>query len=142
MSFRAETSLKENYCLIEVDIMTNYTSKRSFLNSLNVDRRFLVKYVSKKLNNSIPLYHIAAVINFLFEELMAELKSKNSIVIGNFGKFFMKKLGPRRHYDVVKKTIKMAAGNLILRFKLNKDIQEILTNNLDVAKTFKEHQNG
>lgn len=119
-----------------------YTSKRSFLNHLNVDRRFLVKFVGKKINNSIPLHHITAVINFLFEEVMEQLVNNNAVIIGNFGKFFIKKLGPHRHYDLVRKEMKISEGNKILRFKLNKDIQKIITNNLDIAKTFGDPQNG
>lgn len=122
--------------------MSKYTSKKSFLESLNVDRRFLTQYVSRKLNRSIKIHHVAAVIGFLFDELISELYYNKMIVIGKFGKFFIKKLGPRRHYNVIKKEIMISEGHEILRFKLHKDIKKILTNNLDIAKTFGERNNG
>lgn len=122
--------------------MSKYTSKKSFIDHSNVDRRFLAAYVSKKIKRSIPLHHISAVISFLFDELITELANSNSIIVGKFGKFFMRKLSSRRHYSIVDKQLKVSEGNTVLRFQFHKDIQQILTNKLDVAKTFGEKHNG
>lgn len=118
--------------------MAKYTSKRSFLNHLNVDRRYLAQYVSNKLHKTIPYKNIVAVIGFLFDELMDELLQDKPIIIGNFGKFIVKKLKPRAHIDIIHKRKVMSQGHKILRFQLNKDIKKILTNNLDIEKTFGE----
>jgi len=122
--------------------MKKYTSKNNFLLNGSVDRRILINYVSKKIKKSLPLYHISAVIGLLFEELLSELISKKEIVIGKFGKFMIKKLGPRRHHNVALKQIVVSEGNEMLRFQFHKDIQKILTNNLDIAKTFQETNDG
>ena len=117
----------------------SYTSKKRFQQSKNVDKRFLVQYVSKKLHGTIPLYHISAVISFLFDELIEELRAGSIITIGKFGKFFLKHLRIRRYHDVIERKIKMTEGTKTLRFQLHKDIQKILTNSLDIAKTFGSH---
>jgi len=119
-----------------------YTSKNNFLLNGSVDRRILINYVSKKIKRSVPIYHISAVINILFEELFDELISSRMIVIGKFGKFLIKKLGPRRHHSVTAKQIVVSEGNDMLRFQLHEDIKKILTNNLDIAKTFQEANDG
>lgn len=115
------------------------TSKQRFQQSKSVDKRFLTQYVSKKLHNRIALYHISAVISFLFDELIEELRSGSIITIGKFGRFFLKHLQIRRYHDVIDRKIKMTPGTKTLRFQLHKDIQKILTNSLDIAKTFKDH---
>lgn len=118
---------------------SKYTSKQRFQQFKHVDKRFLVQYVSKKLNGRIKLYHISAVISFLFDELIEELRAGSIITIGKFGKFFLKHLRIRRYHDVIERKIKMTPGNKTLRFQLQKDIQKILTNSLDIAKTFGDH---
>lgn len=117
---------------------SKYTSKQRFLQSKNVDKRFLMQYVFNKLHGTIPVHHVSAVINFLLDELIEELRAGSIITIGKFGKFFLKHLRIRKYHDVIERKIKMTEGTKTLRFQLHKDIQKILTNSLDIAKTFED----
>ncbi len=119
-----------------------YTSLKRFQLIKNVDRRFLWQYVGRKLRGKVLVVHVMSVVNILLDELTKELLTVGSIKIGNFGKMFFKQMSPRRHYDFSRKKIMEAKGRAVLRFKLNKKAQLIITNNLDVAKTFVEDDNG
>lgn len=121
---------------------TKYSSLKRFQNLNNVDRRFLWQYVARKLRKRVLVTHVASVVNIVLDEMVNELLSIGLIKIGNFGKFFFKQMLPRRHYDFNKREIVLSKGSKILRFKLNENVQEIITNNLDVAKTFKEDKDG
>lgn len=117
--------------------MSTKTSKESALD-LNIDKRFLSQYVAKKINYSINTYHILAVIGFLFDEIMIELSKNKPIIIGKFGKFFMKTMKSKRFFNIIDRKIDFTKEKKVLRFQFNKDIQEILTDNLDIAKTFED----
>lgn len=104
----------------------------------SIDRRFLWQYVLKKINKSIHHAHVMSVINILLDEVITELISSKKIKIGNFGNFVIKKLNPRKHFNVFTKQYEMSKGNKIVRFELNKKIRKFLIKNLDVAKTFSE----
>lgn len=119
-----------------------YTSLKRFQLIKNVDRRFLWQYVGRKLRGKVLVVHVMSVVNILLDELTKELLTVGSIKIGNFGKMFFKQMKSRRHYDFSRKKIMESKGKAILRFKLNKKAQVIITNNLDVAKTFAEDNNG
>lgn len=119
-----------------------YTSLKRFQETSNVDRRFLWQYVAKKLKRKILAIHVASIVNILLDELVSELQIIGTIKIGNFGKLFFKQMKPRKHYDFSRKKVMESKGRRMLRFKLNKNVQTIIVNNLDIAKTFKENDNG
>ena len=76
------------------------TSKIRFEKDKSVDRRYLLSYVFKKLNNSVHYFHIQSVVTIMFEEMLKDLNDGLEISIGNFGKFLLKKLGARKHYNI------------------------------------------
>lgn len=125
-----------------MSIKQKYSSLKRFQTLQNVDRRFLWQYVARKLKRKILVTHVASVVNILLDEIVNEIISIGSLKIGNFGKFFIKQLSPRRHYDFNKKQIIVSPGHQALRFKLNKNIHAIITNKIDVAKTFKGDKDG
>jgi len=104
----------------------------------SIDRRFLWQYVLKKINNSIHHAHVMSVINILLDEIVAELILNKKIKIINFGQFVLRKLNPRKHYNLYTKKYEMSKGNNILRFELNNKLRRFIIKNLDVAKTFLE----
>jgi nucleoid DNA-binding protein len=118
------------------------TSKQRFDLFKSVDRRFLAKYVSKKMNRLIHFSHIQSVISILLEEIMNDLLEGKEIEIGNFGTFLIKKMLPRRHYNYMTGQCEISVGRKLIRFKLNKKLRRILANNLDIEKTFKDGNNG
>lgn len=104
----------------------------------SIDRRFLWQYVLKKINKSIHHAHVMSVINILLDEVIKDLVDKKQIKIGNFGSFVMKRLSPRKHFNIFTKQYEMSKGNNIMRFELNKKLKKFLIKHLDVAKTFSE----
>ncbi len=104
----------------------------------SVDRRFLWKYVIKKIKKSIHHAHVMSVINILLDEVIKDLIVSKKIKIGNFGQFIFKKLQPRKHFNLRTQKYEMSKGNSIMRFELNKKLRKFLIKNLDVAKTFPE----
>lgn len=106
--------------------------------SESINRRALVKYVSGKLNKKFSHYHIAAVINILFEELINDLIDGVTISIVNFGNLSLSKTKPRRYYDVRYKQIMQSAGNKILKFQLSKLIRKKICKMIDIDKTFED----
>ncbi len=104
----------------------------------SVDRRFLWQYVIKKINKSIHHAHVMSVINILLDEVLGELVISKKIKVGNFGQLVLKKLKPRKHYNLHTKRFAMSKGNSIMRFELNKKFRQFVIKRLDVAKTFPE----
>lgn len=119
-----------------------YTSLQRFKIVQNVDRRFLWQYVARKLKRKIKVVHISSVVNILLDEIISELMTIGSFKIGNFGLMMIKQMPNRRHFHFAKKMIVESAGRKILRFKLNKKVHKIITQNLDIAKTFGEANDG
>ena len=117
------------------------SSKKRFEETKSVDRRYFMSYVSKKLKYTIPFYHIQSVISILFEELLEDLCAQKQIVIGNFGKLFLKQLKPRKHFNVTSGIFDTSPGNKVMRFKLDRKLRKILTANLDIDKTFGDGYN-
>lgn len=118
-----------------------YTSKRSFEDSKNIDRRFLAQYVARKLKKKILYKHVISVTNILLDEIVKDLISGLAIKIGNFGKLFLKQLKERAHFNLFENKVVISKGKKILRFKLNEKFHRLLIKNLDIAKTFEEPKN-
>lgn len=112
-------------------------SRERFKKNKSVDRTMLEYFVGLRLKHSIRSQHIRNVISILIEELMVDLLSGVKIIIGNFGKFTLNKMLPRRHYDVTRKKFSISrGGGKIIRFFLDRKFRQILISNLDIPKTF------
>ena len=104
-----------------------YSSKQNYLLNNQVDKRFLIKSIAKKLPQ-IPYKNIIIVVNVLIELLTEELLTKGEFVIKNFGIFKVKK-----YHNFIFKNIKTGNKQLskevrklsiILSSKLKKLIKE------------------
>ena len=113
-----------------------YTSNRSFLTSKTVDRRFIEKNISQKLRGRVSAIHVACVFGILLSEIINELITTGSVEIDNFGEFCVKQMPSRRHINLFTKEYVMSMGRKIVRLELNKKLKKILTNNVDIDKTF------
>lgn len=105
----------------------------------NINKRTFIDIVEKKLKNIgyiINGSHIKAIVNIMFEEVLKEIVKNKIFNIGGFGTFIFRKLAPRTYHNVITRKMETAEGNNILEFKLDKNLQKTLLNNLDINKTF------
>ena len=106
----------------------------------NIDRRLFSRYVAKKIKH-ISSTHIESIISILFDEMTQDLEKGITITIGNFGKFILETLGPRKHLNINSGEFTISPGNKILRFCLTKKLRLFLIKNLDIAKTYGDAYN-
>lgn len=102
----------------------------------NIDRRFFGRYVARKLKHFYSLSHVEGIISILFEEILQDLQNGIPIIIGNFGKFVLKKMAPRKYQNIKTGEYAISPGNKTLRFYLSKKMRRYLYQKLDIAKTF------
>lgn len=103
----------------------------------NIDKRYLWKFVNKKINRAVKGYHVVSIINILFEEMLSDLRSGKEIEIFNFGKLFLKKMNPRKYHDVRYNRVMVSHGGRILKFILSPKIKRKICQALDIDKTLK-----
>ena len=108
------------------------------MNDLSINKRFLWRYVNRKIKRIIHHYHVASVLAILFDEMVADLLKGNRIKIFNFGTLTLKKLRPRRYFDVRFQKVMQSKGYKILRFTLAPSFRKKLVDNLDLDKTLKD----
>lgn len=102
----------------------------------SIDKKKLWKYVNLKLNRSIHHLHVFAVIDILFEEIQNDLKNEKEIIIDNFGILFLKKLKPRRFFDITKRMVVDSPNSYnIIRFNLLNSFKKRITKLLDIEKS-------
>jgi nucleoid DNA-binding protein len=121
--------------------MSTKTSKQSFDEHKNVDKRSLCNYVHSKLDGAISGEHIACVISIMFEEMLKELLTNHIVPIGNFGDFLFRKMPARRHMNIATKQCEISPGKQIIRFRLSKKLRHILLNKVDLDKTITNNYN-
>lgn len=109
---------------------------KEFSDSIN--RRTLWRFVNQKLNRLVHHYHVASIIEILFQEMLKDLKNGKPIKIFNFGTLVLKKTKPRKYYNVIHKQVMLSKGYKILRFTLAPPIRKKLCDYLDIDKTLKD----
>jgi nucleoid DNA-binding protein len=103
-----------------------------------MSKRRLWVYMNSKLRGLIHSYATIAVLNILFEEMIADLKAGKTIEIFNFCTFNVKDWKPHKIFDIYNGIVKMTNGYRELKIKLNDDLEKVLIDNIDVKKTFNE----
>lgn len=88
------------------------------------------------MDKSIPFVHIKSIVNIFLEEMFRDLQEGKKIVIGNFGKLFVRQISPQRFINIYTNRHEIAEIKQIVRFELIKDLRVMLINGLDIAKTF------
>lgn len=104
----------------------------------SITKRILWRYVNQKIKRSIHHYHVFSIITILFDEILNDLKNEKQLEIFNLGKLNLKKLPPRRYYDVNDRKVKISNPHKILRFALSNKLKNKLKNHLDIKSTFKD----
>lgn len=102
----------------------------------NLSRRDLWRYVNIKVNRTIHYYHVRAVLNIFFQELIKDLKKEKTITVHNFFKLKLQKTKPRPYHDVNLDKTMMSSGSKILKFNLFPVIRNKICFLLDFDKTF------
>lgn len=105
-------------------------------NDISISKRKLWQYVNKKINRIIHHYHVLSVITILFDEMLIDLKNGKEIKIYNFGTLVLKKLKPRKYFNLIHKSVMVSTGYKILRFTMAKPIKKKILSRL--AKIKKE----
>ncbi len=108
------------------------------MNDLSVNKRFLWRYVNRKIRRIIHHYHVFSVVTILFDEMIADLLKGNRIKIFNFGTLTLKQLRPRGYFDVRFQKVMQSKGYKILRFTLAPAFRKKLVDHLDLDKTLKD----
>lgn len=104
---------------------------------ISIDKRILWKYVNKKFKGVIHYYHVLAVIDILFEEIIKDLRHNKEIPIFNFGILSLKQMKPRLYHNVKYGQVMYSQGNKILRFTLSPKIKKKLIKNINTEATLK-----
>jgi len=108
------------------------------MNDVSISKRTLWRYVNRKIKRIIHHYHVFSVITILFDEIILDLLKGNRIKIFNFGTLTLKRLKPRRYFDVRFQKVMQAKGHKILRFTLAPAFRKKLVDHLDLDKTLKD----
>lgn len=90
------------------------------------------KLVFKRLRGKVSSYKVLNIITFLFEVLIEEILDGRKIDLKNFCTIYIKRLAPRRHFNVQKKDFVTSVGKNIIRLKLSKKFTEKLIKNLNI----------
>lgn len=104
---------------------------------LSINKRFLWRYVNRKIKRIIHHYHVFSVLSILFDEMIADLLRGKKIKIFNFGTLTLKQLKPRGYFDVRFQRVMRSKGYKILRFTLAPAFRKKLVDHLDLDKTLK-----
>lgn len=107
----------------------------------NIGKKQLWRHVNIKINRSIHHYHVFAVLNLLFEELMKDLADGKQIEIIGLGKFGLKQGSPRNFFNIWTQKMAHSAGHKILKFTLTKKLQKTLRDYWDLDKPLTNGQN-
>jgi nucleoid DNA-binding protein len=91
---------------------------------------------STLIDKKIDKNHIVSIVSILFEEMLLDLSSGKKFNIGNFGKFFIKKMKPRKFFNVTQMKVTESVGNKILKFKFSQQNRRKILDSIDVEKTF------
>lgn len=111
----------------------------------NIDKAKFCQLVHNRLKErgyEIELSDIQNVITIFIEEMQLLLLSGKSFFIRGLGRFRIKKMPPRPHYNFKIREVetKPIQRNKIL-FILTRRLKRLLLDNLDVERTFTETQN-
>ena len=107
-------------------------------NEQSINKRQLWHYVNRKINRMVHHYHVLGVITILFDEMIKDLRQDKEIKIGNFGTFVMKRLNPRKYFDVRERRVMLSEGHRIIRFILAPRLRKKLVSRLDLDRTLKD----
>jgi len=101
------------------------------MNDVSISKRTLWRFVNLKIKRIIHHYHVFSIITILFNEVISDLLKGNKIKIFNFGTLILKKLKPRRHFNIKFQKVMQAKGHKILRFTLAPAFRKKLVDHLD-----------
>ena len=104
----------------------------------NINKRQFCNIVANKIGPTINKAHIISVVSILFEEIFKDLAAGLKFKIGNFGTFFLKKMKPRKFFNVTEMKVTESIGNKIFKFKFSKKNRRKILDAIDVEKTFGE----
>src|SRR5208337_4795382 len=104
----------------------------------NTHKYQLCAAISQKLEHKIDERHIMNIIAILLEEIMKDILKKGKFFIGNFGRFILERMSPRKYFNFQTGRVEQSVGNNILRFKLTKKLKRKILDNIDIARTFKD----
>lgn len=99
----------------------------------SITKRVLWRYVNKKIDRVIHHYHVFSIISILFDEILIDLKLGKELKIFNFGSLTVKKLPPRKYYNIHDKIVRVSKPHNILRFNLSPKLRKELKKQLDVS---------
>ncbi len=102
----------------------------------NLNKREFCDIVFKTVKGSIAKKHVTNVVSIFLEELFKEIIYTNKLKIINFGSFHLKKMKPRKFFNVKEGKVTLSEGNNLLRFNMCKKIKKIIYKSLDINKTF------
>lgn len=103
----------------------------------NISKRQFCNIVAKNMVNSgLHHNHIISVISIFFDEMFLELLSNNEFKIGNFGILKLKKMNPRKFFNITENKVTQSIGNKMLKFKINKKLRKEILKELDILKTY------
>jgi nucleoid DNA-binding protein len=103
--------------------------------SSSISKRDLWRYVNRKIKRLLHRYHVLAVINILFEEILKDLRQGKSIKIVNLGTITLQPTKPRWYHNVRLRQMVLSPGHRIMRFLLAPSIHKKLVSFLDLDKT-------
>lgn len=101
----------------------------------SINRRIFWRYINQKINRFVHHYHVASLIEIVFEEMLRDLKRGKSIRIFNFGTLSLNKTKPRKYYNVIHQKVMLSKGYRILRFTMAPQIRKKLCDYVDIDKT-------
>lgn len=97
----------------------------------NISKRIFWRFINLKIERIINAYHVFAIINILFDELVKDLKSGKEIKIHNFGSLLLKTTNPRRYFDVFQQKVCLGKSNRILQLFLTKKLRNKIINHFN-----------
>lgn len=103
----------------------------------SISKRFLWRYVNKKINRSVHHLQVLSVITILFEELIKDLKNGKTVKIHNLGSISLDNLAPKKYFDIVHKEVRILGVRKSLKFFLSTGLKKKLCHELDLDKTFR-----
>jgi nucleoid DNA-binding protein len=105
--------------------------------SVSISKRDLWRYVNRKIKRLLHRYHVLAVIDILFEEMLKDLRQGKSIKVVNLGTITLQPTKPRWYHHVRLRRMVLSPGHRIMRFSLARPIHKKLVELLDLDKTLK-----
>lgn len=102
----------------------------------NISRNEFIDYVIERLGGSIDTTHARSAISLFIDDLLTFLEEGNVLQVINLGKITLKQFPARKHHDLQTDQFNIAPGNKWIHFKISHALRKVLSNHLDVEKTY------